>query len=481
MQRKFLINLGFLLFLNFLIKPFYILGIDAEMINAVGTESYGTYFAVFNFSYLLQIILDLGINSYNTQHISRHHSLMGKYFSHLIGVKLMLVLVYLMFTLGLGLLWGYQELELKMLLWLGINQSLMALILYLRSNIAGLQIFWLDSVISVLDKLLLIFFAAYLLWGEAFPKPLDIMWFIYAQTLAFGTSFLFALFWVWKKSAFVLPRWNKLITLAILKKSYPFALLVLLMTFYYKSDTIMLEKMLPDGTLQSGYYAQAYRFFEAGNMVAYLFATLLLPMFSKLLAKNESIHSLVKISFQVLFPISILVATAALFFGNEIMQWKYEDLHEHSSHILAVLMFCFVFISTTYIFGTLLTANGNVKLLNILSLSALVINIVLNLICIPKWQALGSAIASLITQIFVSVVQIIFSLKHFKIEVSLAYYFRIITFVLVVLAFGFLSTSLSSLWLLNLSIFLGVSLFLAYATKAIPFKNMLDIVKDRSS
>ena len=43
MQRSFLLNLALLLVLNLLVKPFYILGIDAGVQDAVGSAGYGTY------------------------------------------------------------------------------------------------------------------------------------------------------------------------------------------------------------------------------------------------------------------------------------------------------------------------------------------------------------------------------------------------------------------------------------------------------
>ena len=56
MKRKFVTNLILLLFLNLLVKPFWILGIDRTVQNLVGDESYGLYFALFNFSLILKLI-----------------------------------------------------------------------------------------------------------------------------------------------------------------------------------------------------------------------------------------------------------------------------------------------------------------------------------------------------------------------------------------------------------------------------------------
>ena len=52
MQRKFLTNLLFLIFVNVLIKPFYIFGIDRTVQVTVGTADYGLYAVLYNFSIL---------------------------------------------------------------------------------------------------------------------------------------------------------------------------------------------------------------------------------------------------------------------------------------------------------------------------------------------------------------------------------------------------------------------------------------------
>jgi len=48
MQRKFITNLGLLILLNLLIKPFWVFGIDRTVQNIVGAEDFGFYFTIFN-------------------------------------------------------------------------------------------------------------------------------------------------------------------------------------------------------------------------------------------------------------------------------------------------------------------------------------------------------------------------------------------------------------------------------------------------
>ena len=91
MKRKFIWNLLLVVVLNILIKPFYILGVDAEVINRVGASVYGNYFALINFSFLLNIILDLGITNFNVKNIAQHHHLLDKHFSGIITLRFLLV------------------------------------------------------------------------------------------------------------------------------------------------------------------------------------------------------------------------------------------------------------------------------------------------------------------------------------------------------------------------------------------------------
>jgi O-antigen/teichoic acid export membrane protein len=70
-------------------------------------------------------------------------------------------------------------------------------------------------------------------------------------------------------------------------------------------------------------------------------------------------------------------------------------------------MFTFIPISSIYIFGTLLTANGDLKKLNIIAFVGIVLNLSLNFIFIPKYAAKGAAISALVTQSIVAIMHIL--------------------------------------------------------------------------
>lgn len=494
MQKKFLTNLGFLLFLNLLVKPFWVLGIDRSVQNAVGAEDFGFYFSILNFSFLFNILLDFGITNFNNRNIAQNHQLLNKHFSSILILKILLALVYVLVTFTVGFIIGYDSAQFKMLSWVALNQFLLSFILYLRSNISGLLLFKTDSVLSVLDRLLMIIFCSILLWGNVTESKFRIEWFVYAQTAAYGLTALTTLFVVMYKAAFRKLNWNLPFLLMILKKSFPFALLILLMTQYNRIDTVIIERMLPEGigNQQSGVYAQAYRLLDAANMIAFLFAVLLLPIFSKMIKLKQPVENLVKLSFSLLFTTSVIVALGSYFYSDELMHWLYpqHDIEtvtqyalriNQSAYVFSLLMFGFVAMSTTYVFGTLLTANGSLKSLNIVAGTGVVISLLINIMLVPRLQAIGSAYASLSAQFITAVAQVIIAQHLFKFRINLKFLSVILVFVIGVILITYFSKQLWFEWKINFIIMLITSVVLSVALRLLSVKQFIEIIKSEKT
>lgn len=468
-----------MLLLNFLIKPFWIFGIDRTVQNMIPSTDYGIYFALFNFSMLFSILLDLGLTNYNNKNIAQNNHLLSKYFSGLLTFKFLLSIIYFVITFLVGYVVGYDSDRFYLLLFLSINQFLISLILFMRSNISGLHLYGIDSLLSVLDKVLMIIFCTFLLWGNLITEPFSILHFIYAQTIAYiiTTIVVFSII-VFKTKVFSFEL-NFPFLIVTLKQTLPYAFLVLTMTFYYRLDAIMLDLMLPDGEHQAAIYAQAYRLLDASSQIGVLFAGLLLPMFALMIAKKEKLDDLVKLSFSLLFVPAAILAIFCFFYGNQIIHLLYDNYSQSSSNVLKILMFCFVAIAGTYIYGTLLTSNGSLKQLNIIAVIGLGLNLVLNLVLIPTYKAEGSAVASLITQFMVLVVQILICNKIFKFSINYPYLLKVtllLTFLIVLLMI--LTKYQLSIGFTLIIIVLLSSTFI-FIFKIISLKDLLQLIKNR--
>ena len=143
------------------------------------------------------------------------------------------------------------------------------------------------------------------------------------------------------------------------------------MSFYNRIDSVMLERLLPNGKEQAGIYYQAFRLLDAVSMFGVLFAGLLLPIFARMIKKKQEIGSMVQISYLLLIVPSIVICISSGFYNHEIMNLLYHNSADISAFIFRILMVSFLGVATTYIFGTLLTAHGSIRQLNWMALAGM--------------------------------------------------------------------------------------------------------------
>ncbi|MEA3450403.1 MAG: polysaccharide biosynthesis C-terminal domain-containing protein [Bacteroidota bacterium] len=478
MKRKFFTNLLFLIGLNLLIKPFWVFGIDRVVQNSVGSAEYGLYFSLFNLSVLFNIILDIGLTNFNNRNIAQHKQLLPKYFSNIVVLKFLLAFVYAIITILAGIVVGIDMHGFQLLLLLIFNQFLLSFILYFRSNISGLQKFKIDSLISVLDRALMIIIIGMLLWTNITKGQFKIQWFVYAQTFAYFITGLLAFFIVLYHAKTLKFRINKPFLIYTIKKTFPFALLVLLMSFYNRFDAVLLVSLLDNGEVQAGIYAQSFRLLDAVSQLAILFASLLLPIFSNMIIKKKNVSDLVQFSTFLLLIPSLIFVIPSIIYNSEIISILYTDNNSaYSADIFVVLISAFIPMSTTYIFGTLLTANGNLKHLNIIAFFGVVINLVLNLILIPKFKAQGAAITALSTQIITAILQFVFAIYIFKIKFEIKAIVKSVFFVIVYLLLAKYSQKLFLPWFYSYLFSMFVGFILAVSLGLINIKLMIRILK----
>ena len=444
----------------------------------VGLEEFGFFSSLLSFSFLLNIILDLGLTNYNNRNISRHKHLLSKHFSNIIGIKFLLAIVYAVICFGTGAILGYDSRQFNLLFFLVFNQFLISFTLYLRSNLAGLQLFKTNSFVSVLDRSLMIIFCSVLIWGKFTGIEFNIEWFVYAQTAAYLLTTIICFFLVYYRSEFVRIKFDRVFFIVILKQSYPYALLILLMTVYTRIDQVLLEYILrPDGKEQVGIYVHSFRIFDAAFQFAMLFAVLLLPMFSKMIKQKEAVSQLVQLSFLLLIVPSIVLAFASMFYSGEIMDLLYTKNIAESARFFGIMMFAFVSMSGTIIFGTLLTANGSMKELNWISGIGVIINLVINLILIPSLLAYGSAIACLITQSFVAIAQIIIAKRVFKLKLNMKVIILLVIFTAGVWLLGIFIKQLNLEWYLGFSLLMVTGILFAVITRLLNLRAIYEILK----
>jgi len=476
LKRELITNLALLLFLNLLIKPIYAFGIDVSVQNAVGAKIYGNYFILLNFSLIFQILLDLGIENFTRREIARHGHLLNKCFSNILPLKIFLGVIYFMICSLIGILLGWHFNEFRLLLVILFNQLLASFILYCRANLGGLHLFKADSIISVVDRFIVILICGALLLNPMTRTKFHIEWLIYSQTIAYIIAASIAFTLVFTKAHPIHIHFNHKYNMTFLRQSLPYALLILFMATYLRIDTVLLGKLLVNGKEQAGIYAQSFRIIEILSNYGYLFTIILLPLFSRMIQKGESVEHITRLSFALLFVPALIIAFGCLSYRSQIIDLLYNEHVQQSARVFGILIFTFLGMCITYIFGTLLTANGSLKQLNTMAISAVALNLGLNILLIRRFGVVGAASASMVTQLFTSICQILLVRRIFRFSTNYSLLIRLLIFILLLALSSYFVRDLPFGWYYSFGIYLIAGLLLAFITGLINIKSVFKLL-----
>jgi O-antigen/teichoic acid export membrane protein len=251
----------------------------------------------------------------------------------------------------------------------------------------------------------------------------------------------------------------------------------------YRSDSILLERI--NGATDAGHYAMGFRFFEAYNMLSFLFAGLLLPIFSKMISEKKNIADLLSLSSRQLLSVTWLVVLFCFFQPQHVMHLIYDQPTSDAIESFKWLMIGCLMFSMQYIYGTLLTAAGKMRTLIVIVAIGWAINLVLNILFIPDYGPAGTAKINALSHGLILLAEIIATRYYFKI--NLAEHFKS-SLVFIVL------TSVFSVWFFNeslfptikdlsftytLAIFTIVGLAFALITRILNIKKFVAVMKSR--
>lgn len=337
--------------------------------------------------------------------------------------------------------------------------------------------FKLDILFSILDKFLIILVAGAALYLPQFTGQFSLTIFVWIQVLSLSFSAILLSIIVFRKVGLTRIKWSRVFNMAIFRESYPYALLIFLMMLYNRVDAVMIERLLPGsiGKYEAGIYAQAFRLLDATLMFGMLFTNLLFPMFARQIKERVSIQPLLEIASRMLFTIAIVLAALCFHYSDELLGLIYKNNLEETSPIFQILMLSFIPISVILLVGTLLTANGNLKTLNYLSVCALLLNVLLNAFFIPNWKAEGAAFATLITQGSLALIYFYFLLKEFQLKIHFKLLISFCLLAGIVFWLPFV-VKINLMWMLCIYCFLSLLINVSEIRKNLPL--LLSIKKD---
>ena len=233
---------------------------------------------------------------------------------------------------------------------------------------------------------------------------------------------------------------------------------------YTLADTTMLTFVHGDAIV--GYYSTARKSIDVARALVIALCAVLLPRLSYLYSNNKKneFNSLANKGIKVLLYASIPTAIGVILTAKDFVPIIFGDGYEGAVLATQILSVSIISVAFSNFFGNqiLITTNEEKEMLKSTIVGA-VINILLNLLLIYQYAQNGVAVASVITEICVTIYQFIVVKKCVKLENYKSVISSIVAGSLGMTAIVILInlTNMNSIFKLSLQVLLGASAYLA--------------------
>jgi len=353
-----------------------------------GILGYATAFV----SYFL-LFIDFGFDVISVKEIANDKSVISKYINNIISFRILLASAIFL-VLSVVVLFINETLIIKLaLLITGLN-------LFVQS-FATEFVFQATEKINYLSIKVVVKNIIILILVLIFVKSIsDVL-------VVVGISILANLImsiWLFKKYTKLFAKFTWSIDRAFLKslflESFPLIISSFMITIYYNLDMVMLGNIKTQ--TEVGIYNAAYKIFMIGLIPLAAIVRIFLPSLSKVDNKDELKNTILNYGIMLLLT-GIMIAIPIFLLSSEIIGLIYGHEYVGSVIPLTILALNILVISVNVFLGNPLTVWGKQKQYSVAITFGAIVNILLNLIFIPKYSYNGAALATLMSEVVVFV------------------------------------------------------------------------------
>jgi O-antigen/teichoic acid export membrane protein len=271
--------------------------------------------------------------------------------------------------------------------------------------------------------------------------------------------------------------WNKDVFKIFIATAVPFAVAGIIGRLYAYSDSLLMSKMLTAKEL--GWWSVPYKITFAFQFVPVALSASVYPVFSGLFVKDKaSIGPLFEKSWRYLFAIVFPLAFGLIAIAHPVITKVFGSQYIPSIVPLRILLLSLIFGFLALITGALLNATNKQRTQTVLITVVLIINIILNLVLLPRIGITGAAIAALISNAMLCLVGFYFSVRQVSIDArSIMLYLHQTLWPALAMAGVVYVLSFKLSFLITIPIGAGLYLALLYKTKVLTKDILLLVVE----
>lgn len=365
--------------------------------RVAGDYGTGDYVGALSFATIFSIFLDLGLSQVLIREVAKKQEEGENYLNNIISLKILLsALIYLLIFAFIKILgfFGKGHPDTLMVLVAGVVMITDSFVASIQSAFRGYHNLFYESLIIVLSKILII---AVGIIGVNFGFHPH----IFIVAILAGSIFSLILSWYFLRKKYHFNfrfQLNKEVLKPFLIMALPFAVLGLFNNIYAQIDVVILSVI--KGSKAVGIYGVPSRTLNALQFIPMAFSASLYPAMSRyFVASKDRLQNIFERSFIYLSAICVPMAVGIFLLAEPIVLAAYNTEYQASIPILKILAPSLVFAFLTFPVGALFNACNKQKISTIIMGIIMTLNIVLNLILVPKMSFIGSAWSWFITNI----------------------------------------------------------------------------------
>lgn len=374
----------------------------------LGVEAIGQYTFALAFSTIFSTIADLGLTPVLIREIARAKEKMNDYAKTAIIIKSGLALFAYFLLILFACILGYPKLILQLVIFSGLVMVLDSFHLIFYGALRGLHILKYESVGMVVGQGITLLLGSLALF---FRLPL----YLFILALAAGSFFnvIFSFRIIRRFNISFRPRWNFKIIGFLTRSSIPFALAGIFTKVYSYIDTVLLKHL--KGDIEVGWYSVPYKITYAFQFLPLALSAALYPALASAWQKTkEDVQWFFDraLVYSVLLSLPIVFGIAVL--APEIILSIYRQEFFNSIAPLKISIFGLVFIFLYFPVGAFLNASNHQTANTVFMATAMIGNILMNLVLIPRYGAVGASLSAVTTNFILFLLAFLWSLKFIR-------------------------------------------------------------------
>jgi len=371
----------------------FVLGFFFTMYVArhLGAEGFGVLAFALAFTAIFGVLTDIGLQTLMIREIARDRTLAQKYLSNIAVLKIFLVIItFGLIALAVNLL-HYPAETIKVVYLIALSVVFNAFSTMFYGLFRAHERMEFEALGGVLGGALLLGGALYAISHDYSIVGFALIYFI-VSIITLGYCFVVS------AAKFTMPRievdlgfWKE-----ALKQAWPFALSAIFLTLYFSIDSVMLSRM--KGNEAVGWYNAAYRLILCLSFIPSAYFNAVFPLMSKLhVTSKDFLRFTYERSFKYMLILGVPIGVGTTILASKIILLIFGVGYANSIIALQILVWSMVFMFVNGVFGQLFASVNKQLVGTCIFIGCALLNVVLNVILIPRYSLTGASISTVIT------------------------------------------------------------------------------------